>query len=72
MKYFEFKIKIRQQQTTQNDLQRKKGNCQPDLEILKILLQAWYQSANFVKTTTSQMSAGTYKQGVTTDTKLNI
>ncbi len=51
MKNFEWKIKIKQQQTTQNDLQRKKRNCRFDLKILKILLQAWYQSANFVKKT---------------------
>ena len=53
-------------------LTKKKENYRPDLRILKILLQARYQIANFVKKNISQMNAGTYKHIDTTVTKLVI
>ncbi len=51
---------------------KKKRNCQLDLMALKIILQAQYQSANFVEKKTGQISAGTYKESVSTVTKLLI
>ncbi len=51
---------------------KKKANCWPNLRTLKVLLQARYQSANFVKRKISQMSTGTYKQNDITITKLVI
>lgn len=72
MNNFEWKIKIKQKKTKKNDLQRKKENCQLDPKTLKILLQAWYSIANWVKKNTSQIITGTDKKIVTTITKLDI
>lgn len=69
---FEEKIKIKQKQTTQNGLQRKKVNCQPKSKTPKILLLAHYQSINFVKKIISWINAGTYKQNTIIITKLVI
>ena len=72
MKSFKWRIKIGPQLTTQNNLEKRKGNRRPDLKTVKILLQGWYQGTDFAKKNMSQMSAGAYKQNVTTATKLDI
>lgn len=69
----QMKIRIRQQPTTQNGLLRKKVNLLLlKLKTLRILQLAHLQSASSVKKNMGQMSAGIYKQNVTTAMMLAI
>lgn len=53
---------IRQQQTMQNDLQRKKVNLLPlELKTLRILQLVYLQSASSVNKNMGQISASNYK-----------